>query len=376
MLQTTKKPYSRRRKLALVIPAHNEAMVLEKTITSALAAGQPAGDIYVADDGSADATYAIACRLLGTGQALKLQRGGKSRAIKSAISHFKLVEQYQWIHVVDADCAFSPSYMTSFKRNLNRQKHVAAIGFVQSLPGGWISSYRVYEYTFGQSVLRRLQHIFGVIPVMPGPSSCLHSDIIAKLDFDAGTLTEDFDITLQLYRKELGKITYIPDAKIYTQDPKDYSDFVQQITRWYRGYFQGLQRHAIGRRLNRIDMYLFFLTAQALAYTALQLIVIPAVTLVTGNPVWLALALLNDLIIFLLTAVLMAATSRRLDILAAFPLFYVARWTYMLVFCKAFLEVVVLKRFSTGVSTWSTTGRRYLSECLVTNNQKGANNVT
>ena len=43
--------------LALIIPAHNEELVIEATIISAMKAGQKRDDIYVVDDASTDKSY-------------------------------------------------------------------------------------------------------------------------------------------------------------------------------------------------------------------------------------------------------------------------------------------------------------------------------
>ena len=46
----------RRKKLALLLPGHNEELIIETTIRSALKAGQRLLDIYVVDDASTDKT--------------------------------------------------------------------------------------------------------------------------------------------------------------------------------------------------------------------------------------------------------------------------------------------------------------------------------
>jgi cellulose synthase/poly-beta-1,6-N-acetylglucosamine synthase-like glycosyltransferase len=55
----------RKKSLALLIPAHNEQLVIAGTIRSAIRAGQPREDIYVVSDGSSDWTADLARLLLG-----------------------------------------------------------------------------------------------------------------------------------------------------------------------------------------------------------------------------------------------------------------------------------------------------------------------
>lgn len=270
-------------RLALVIPAHNEELVIGATIRSALAAGQSRRHIYVVDDNSSDHTAALAIQFLGADHVLTVERSGKALAIKKAVLHFELTESYRWIHIADADGVFRSNYFQIFKSRLDPVKYVAATGHVQSLEGDWISRYRTYEYTIGLEVIRRFQSWFGVITVIPGATSCFRSDIFDLLEFDTHSLTEDFDLTLQIHRRRLGRILYIPQAKTLTQDPKDFTDYKTQVLRWSRGFFQGLRRHQIGRQIKKLDAYLSFIVIETLFYL-FQLLTIPV--LLFTNPVF------------------------------------------------------------------------------------------
>ena len=157
-----------RKKLAVLIPAHNEELVMDATITSAINAGMKKRDIYVVDDASTDLTAAIARVRLGADHVLQVERSGKAGAVKQAIESFGICEHYTWLHVADADSLFGSDYFRIFRRALNPRKFVAATGYVRSLQGCWISKFRVYEYTWGLDVIRRMQAWFGVITVIPG----------------------------------------------------------------------------------------------------------------------------------------------------------------------------------------------------------------
>ena len=222
-----------KKKLALLLPGHNEELIIAITIQSAIAAGQPKQDIFVVDDDSSDKTRRIAVEMLGSKNVLTVQRSGKALAVKKAIAKFKIESKYEWLHIADADSVFSPDYFKIYRSKLTPD-YVVAVGFVQSLRGNWISSYRALTYTFSQHVNRRIQSYLGMISVFPGPITCFRTDILHKLDFEAKTVTEDFDITLQVHRYHMGKIVYIPRAVNYTQDPQSLKDFCKQTQRWQR----------------------------------------------------------------------------------------------------------------------------------------------
>jgi biofilm PGA synthesis N-glycosyltransferase PgaC len=342
--------------MALLIPAHNEELAIEHTIRTAIAAGQPAADIFIVDDNSNDTTSALAIALLGQANVVRVRRSGKALAINKAIKRLRLGRRYEWIHVADADGIFSPTYFTELRKHLDADKYVAATGHIQSLRGNWISKYRLFEYTLGLEIYRRIQAWFGVITVIPGATSCFRSDVFNQLEFSSRSLTEDFDLTMQIYRKKLGKIQYIPQAKCYTQDPQNFHDYVVQIKRWYRGFFQGVREHRVGLRPHKIDLYIAFTLLQSAFYTA-ELLFLPL--LMRGHTSYLSIFFLADVLFFFGYVIVAAAFNKRWDIVSAFPLFYILRFTNMAIFATSFFEIMILNRFKQSKPIWDTEGRRY-----------------
>lgn len=348
-----------KKKLCLLLPGHNEEMIIASTIRSAVAAGMSKRDIFVVDDNSSDNTRAEAVALLGKSHVLSVERSGKALAVKKAIKHFKLESRYHWLHIADADSIFGANYFRIYRRKLNRKKYAVAVGFVQSLRGNWISTYRAATYTYSQHVGRRIQAKLDMISVFPGPITCFRTDIIKDLDFEANSLTEDFDITLQVHRKKLGKILYIPQAINYTQDPQTYRDFCKQNMRWQRGFFQGVKKFGIGRKLQRIDLSLNFQMAQAVIYLFQMFVLIPFLIVTTHNWMYLPVTLTADFVVNGIIVIASAIGIKRWNLIGSMPYFYFLRWTEIAIFVVAFVEVVLLKRFQTVAHGWSTKGRRY-----------------
>lgn len=349
----------RKRKLALLLPGHNEKLIIQTTIRSAIAAGQKREDIYVVDDASDDATRKLAIDLLGKQNVLTVKRSGKALAVKKAIKKFNIVRDYEWVHIADADSVFSSDYFRVYRRKLDAKKYAVALGFVQSLRGNWISTYRALTYTYSQHVTRRIQSYLGMISVFPGPITCFRTDIIRYLDFEANTLTEDFDITLQVHRKHLGKIVYIPQAVNYTQDPQTLRDFTKQNLRWQRGFFQGVHKYRIGLHAQRIDISLGFQMAQMVLFMIQLLILYPIVLSVTHNWWALPVAVAIDYIINSAIALWATVVTRRWYMLAAMPYFYFLRWVEIAIYVMAFFEIMILGKFREDIKGWATEGRRY-----------------
>lgn len=350
-----------KKKLALLIAAHNEEVVLEKTIRSAIAAGMDATHIYVVDDNSTDSTSRIARSVLPPSNIMKVHRSGKGLAVTKAAKKFALTDRYQWIHIADADGAFAPNYFRIFRREL-RVSNAASTGYIKSLPGKNVSQYRIFEYTIGMELHRRLQAMFNVIPIIPGPTSCFRSDVFAQLNFNTQALTEDFDVTLQLHRKKLGTIQYIPKAVAYTQDPRTVVDFNKQITRWNRGVLQSMIKHGIGKQRTALDAYLSFQILQNLLVFVNYCVWVPyyIATHQSNTANFLAVTFLFDVALTATLATLVAIKSKRYDLLSAFPFVYALRWVSLAIFLRSFVEIVVLKKYRvTSAHYWEVGSRRY-----------------
>ena len=348
-----------RKKLALLLPGHNEELIIATTIKSAIAAGQSKRDIYVVDDASDDQTRKIAVSLLGKQNVLTVKRSGKALAVKKAIKKFGIEENYQWLHIADADSIFSADYFRVYRKKLDHKKYAVAVGFVQSLRGNWLCTYRALSYTFSQHVNRRIQSKLGMISVFPGPITCFRTDILSKLDFEAKTMTEDFDITLQVHRYNLGKILYIPQAVNYTQDPQTLKDFCKQTQRWQRGFFQGVKKYHIGLHSQRIDVSLGFQMLQTAFFMLQLLILIPLIVWLRHDFMYIPVAITVDFILNSLIAVWASVAARRWNLLGALPYFYFLRWVEISIYLWSGFEILVLHRFQEEVKGWATEGRRY-----------------
>lgn len=348
-----------KKKLALLLPGHNEELIIATTIKSAIKAGQSKRDIFVVDDNSSDRTREIAISLLGESNVLTVERSGKAGAVLKAVAHFDIERQYTWLHIADADSIFSPDYFKVYKRKLDAKKYAVAVGFVQSMRGNWISTYRALTYTYSQHVTRRIQAGLNMISVFPGPITCFRTDILSKLEFTGSSLTEDFDITLQVHRYNLGRIVFIPGAINYTQDPQSFDDFWKQNLRWQRGFWQGVKRYRIGLGRQLIDISLGFQMLQTIAFFAQILILIPLIIALTGNWLIIPVAIAADVVMNGFIAIVASGVIKRWNLLGAMPYFYFLRWVEISAFVTGFVEVFILGKFQSEIKGWGTEGRRY-----------------
>lgn len=321
------------KKFCVLIPAYNEEQGISKSILSAYTAGVKPEDIYVIDDGSKDNTADVASKL--NAQVLIIQNHGKSKAMKKGLEHFQICERYEWVAIIDADSIVDEKYISAMEKSVKKYPTAALIcGNQRSQCGSWnwLTAFRAVEYDIWCSIYREAQHNTGTVTVAPGFASVYRADVLNTLDFDAGTLVEDMDMTIQLQRR--GKlIVYARDAIVYTQDPLTLRDFIGQIKRWYIGTWQVMKRHRLGRQFSRVDAEIALLTLDTLI-GATFICLVPLLLVLFPRPT--LLALLFNQIFILFYAIRVAIRDRRIEVLIFWPTFIVPRFIGTYLFIWAF----------------------------------------
>ncbi len=240
--------------IAVIIPAHNEEPVIDTAISSALGLFNR-WDIYVVSDSSKDATAEIAAKT-GVNVLELLTNRGKAGAIEAVIEEFSLTENYDGVLILDADTELDAGYVEGARRQLLDEDVAAVAGFVVSewkprernIIGRIISAYRdrlyfmlQYFMRFGQTWKRA-----NVAFIVPGFASVYRSRALREITVNPpGLVIEDFNMTFEVHRKRLGRISMRPDTKAYSQDPFTFRDYRKQVSRWTLGFWQTIRRHKV-----------------------------------------------------------------------------------------------------------------------------------
>src|ERR1035437_3515437 len=108
------------RDLCVLVPAKDEERVISDTIRSLFRAGVAEEDIYIVDDGSSDKTgyYAGLC---GVNVLRNEKNLGKARSVSAATQHFRLLERYQYIAMLDADTLLDADYFSVVKSRMQQE---------------------------------------------------------------------------------------------------------------------------------------------------------------------------------------------------------------------------------------------------------------
>jgi cellulose synthase/poly-beta-1,6-N-acetylglucosamine synthase-like glycosyltransferase/peptidoglycan/xylan/chitin deacetylase (PgdA/CDA1 family) len=257
--------------LAVVVPAYNEAVVIERTVRSLAASDYPSFEVVVVDDGSSDGTAQIVDGLgLERVRVVQQENEGKSAALNTGLR----VSTGEIVVMVDADTIFEPETLRRLVRPLADPTVGAVsgntkVGNRRTLIGYW----QHIEYVMGFNLDRRMYDVLECIPTIPGAVGAFRRDALEEVGGVSGaTLAEDTDLTLAIGRT--GRhVVYVEDARAWTEAPATLGGLWRQRYRWSFGTMQAVWKHK--RAIISRDPRQRRIGRRALPYMTLFQIVLP-----------------------------------------------------------------------------------------------------
>jgi biofilm PGA synthesis N-glycosyltransferase PgaC len=275
--------------VAVLIAAHNEALVIEQSL-QAIMELVPHANVHVVSDGSTDNTV-DAARRAGAKVIETQENLGKASALAEAIQRFGLLERFRAVMLLDADTRVQPGYFAAALPIFDDAEVVAVAGCVKTdddrklTPvGNLLTGHRMRIYAVGQRVLKygQTSRHFNATPIVPGFASIYRSEVLPRIDMNPpGLVIEDFNMTFEVYQKRLGKVGFTLGAVAITQDPDNLHDYIQQTKRWALGLWQTVRRHP--PRANLFTAMVALLLFETVT-SSLMLLLIPMLLLVFAVP--------------------------------------------------------------------------------------------
>ena len=231
------------RQVTVLIPAFNEARVIERAVAQVLASTDVAVRVIVVDDGSTDGTSAVVEAAFGTDarvRLLTLSNGGKARALNHALA---LVED-EVVIALDADTQFEPATIARLARwfvdeRLGAVAGNAKVGNRVNLVTRW----QALEYITAQNLERRAFGRVNAITVVPGAVGAWRTAALRAVGgYPVDTLAEDQDLTIAIQRAGW-HVGYDQYAVAWTEAPEGWRGLAKQRFRWAFGTLQCLWKH-------------------------------------------------------------------------------------------------------------------------------------
>jgi len=329
--------------VSVIVPAYNEELNIERTITSLLKQSHPADEIIVVDDYSTDSTGKIAEKMGVKVLRPPRNQGSKGRAQNYALPYVKT----DLTVAIDADTALHENALEDMMDIMEDDDVAAACSFV--LPGKietvWERG-RFIEYMFAFTFYKEVQEWYGKPLICSGCFSIYRTDTLKKNGgWPTRTLAEDMDLTWSYYA--IGeKVKFTGKVFCYPFEPHNLKFLGKQLKRWSHGFIQNVLLH--WRELLRIPTLreqVFVGLADAIVTGILYFIFTPLFLVL--NSTLLAYLFVSDWI-FITVPVLWKGYKLKMlrKSLTSLPFFFVLRVVNSVYFFKAlFSELIFNKSF-------------------------------
>lgn len=229
--------------VAVLVPARNEAKVLEECLEALLESDHPSLEIHVLSDGSTDGTAEIARRYAGHGVRLHehVENVGKSQVLEMALAGLTT----DLVMVIDADTHLGPTAAREMAEVFARHPEVAgATANVRvKRAGNLLACLQVVEYASIIGLLKRANSAWGGLFTVSGAACCFRTDVVRGIGgFASPSITEDIELSWRLQKAGF-KLVYVPRALVGVDVPHSVRDLWRQRLRWSQGLAEVLRLH-------------------------------------------------------------------------------------------------------------------------------------
>jgi len=241
--------------LAIIVPAHDEELVLASTLHSLRAQNYPAThfEIVVVADNCTDRTAAIAreqdATVMERSHAAERGKGyALNYAIASLLQRPQLPEGFV---IVDADTLAAPDFLSCMSERLASTCDSRGFSAWQGRYGvlnagdGWRAVLMAGAFDLVNHVKPLGRDALGLSVGLKGNGMAFTRALAAALPWPGGSLTEDLDYSLELARRFGLRVGYVPDARVKAQMPITAEQAASQRSRWEGGRLALIRERAL-----------------------------------------------------------------------------------------------------------------------------------
>ncbi len=236
--------------VSILIPAHNEDKVIGRLLQKMTELSYPKDklEIILIDDASTDSTGQIAEDYSNQHNFIKVlhrdkQTGGKGKA--SALNAALKQATGEIVLCFDADYLPHSDIVVKIVEKFADPKVGAVQGrpVVLNEPRNIVTRLITLERIGGYRVDQEARDILGLVPQFGGTVGGFRRSIVSGFGgFDESMLTEDTDLTFQIYLAGY-KIRYAGDAECYEEAVDTWKAYWRQRHRWAKGHMQVCFKH-------------------------------------------------------------------------------------------------------------------------------------
>ncbi len=243
-------------RFAILIPAHNEELLLPRLLESITRLEYPREryDVHVVADNCTDGTAAIA----GSGGAIvhvrtDTQDRGKGYALRWLLGDIAAQGlRYDAYVIIDADSVVSENLLAVFNAYLDSGEQAMQCYYgVLNYQESWPSALRYAALALFNGLRPRGREALGLSAGLRGNGMCFAAPVIERFGWDAFTLAEDAEFHLVLVGAGV-RVAYAGEATVLADMPTSLRTSQSQNVRWERGRLQLLRTYGLPLLLDAV----------------------------------------------------------------------------------------------------------------------------
>jgi cellulose synthase/poly-beta-1,6-N-acetylglucosamine synthase-like glycosyltransferase len=236
-------------RFAIVVPAHNEELVIEKTVNNLLNVDYPSElfEIIVIADNCTDKTSVLAYKQ----RTVVLEREnkqlkGKGHALRWCIELLLkgYRKKFDAFLVIDADTVVEKNIFKVLNIYVNNgNQAIQCADLVSPQPGSWsseITRVGLYLYNYVRPLGRKMLNLSAGLR---GNGMCFTSNLLEKFPWQSYSQTEDLEYGLHLLLNGIS-VTFAPEAKVFAIMPINEQNAETQRARWEFGRFSVVKKYS------------------------------------------------------------------------------------------------------------------------------------
>lgn len=243
------RPAGRRRRFAVLVPAHNEEGVIGFAVESLARLRYPRElfTVFVVadhctDDTARAAAAAGAVILDHSGPGLK---PGKGRALKWATGKVFDWGDYDAFCYFDADSLAHPDFLAEMNAALEEGAEAVQGRQLAKNTPNLLAKILAAGHIVTNRFFQLPKQALGLSATLHGKGMCFTADLARKYQWDETCLTEDLEMQMRLIRGGV-RISWSRGAVVYDEEPENLSQYLTRTIRWTRGSLDTARRHLAG----------------------------------------------------------------------------------------------------------------------------------
>lgn len=294
----------------VVVPAHNEELVLDDTLKALRATMRPRDQLLVVDDRSTDRTADIA----EAHGAIVLRRApdsapGRAQARQAALDHAAGLD-WDAMVMIDADSIVEPGFFDAAERMMGAGALAIQARSEAAVGRRLVDQAALASFALQGVLMPRGRDRLGLLVRLRGTGMILHRSLIERFTFRAPA-SEDLVFSLDLCQAEV-PIRHLDSARLRSQNAGSWQTATTQKLRYEAGR-KSAGREFIRPLLRRAGKAGFeaawFLVSPPFATAALWLMAALVVSLL-GAPAWESWALTGALVALALVLIVALVQAR------------------------------------------------------------------